>query len=70
MRLMQISLFSLFFLLSLNMNAQSKSKENFNFPKDRKTNIAVLVYDGVEIVDTGGPMDVFTRNNKKSYRNY
>lgn len=63
MKLMQISLFTLFFLLTLNMNAQDKSKENFNFPNDRKTNIAVLVYDGVEIVDTGGPMDVFIKAN-------
>lgn len=63
MKLIKSSLFSLLFLLALHLNAQVNSKQNLNFPKDKKINVAILVYDGVEIVDTGGPMDVFIKAN-------
>lgn len=64
MKLIKITLLALSFLLcALNVNAQDGSKNKFNFPTDRKINIGVLVYDGVEIVDTGGPIDVFVKAN-------
>lgn len=53
---------SLFFY-AFGVNAQNKPATEFNFPKDRKINVGVLVYDGVEIVDTGGPIDVFVKAN-------
>ncbi|MCX2473498.1 DJ-1/PfpI family protein [Pedobacter sp. MC2016-05] len=43
--------------------AQENTKTNFHFPKEKKINVGVLVYDGVEIVDTGGPIDVFVKAN-------
>lgn len=61
MKIIQITLVILsFFFCSLDVNAQNSQ---FNIPKDRKINIGVLVYDGVEIVDTGGPIDVFVKAN-------
>ncbi|MFC4479031.1 DJ-1/PfpI family protein [Flavobacterium chungangensis] len=54
-----LAVLSLFFC-ALNSNAQNG---NFKIPNDRKINIGVLVYDGVEIVDTGGPIDVFVKAN-------
>lgn len=64
MKRIQISLVALsIFMCSLSVNAQDSSKNKFNFPTDRKINIGVLVYDGVEIVDTGGPIDVFVKAN-------
>lgn len=52
--------------------AQVKAKTNFNFPKGKKINVGVLVYDGAEIVDTGGPIDVFIKanNGKNNYNIY
>lgn len=64
MKLINSTLVTLSFLLcSLDGDAQNDSKNNFNFPTDRKINVGVLVYDGVEIVDTGGPIDVFVKAN-------
>lgn len=64
MKLLNNTLLALSFLLcTSNGNAQDGSKNKFNFPTDRKINIGVLVYDGVEIVDTGGPIDVFVKAN-------
>lgn len=64
MKLINSTLVTLsFFLCIFNSNAQDGSKSKFNFPTDRKINIGVLVYDGVEIVDTGGPIDVFVKAN-------
>lgn len=61
MKIIQITLVILsFFFCSVDVNAQNGK---FNIPKDRKINIGVLVYDGVEIVDTGGPIDVFVKAN-------
>lgn len=61
MKTIQIALVMLsLFFCSINSNAQNGK---FNIPKDRKINIGVLVYDGVEIVDTGGPIDVFVKAN-------
>lgn len=61
MKIIQISLLSLsFFFCSLSGNAQDVK---LKIPTDRKINIGVLVYDGVEIVDTGGPIDVFVKAN-------
>lgn len=51
------------FFCSAQIHAQEGSKNKFNFPTDRKINVGVLVYDGVEIVDTGGPIDVFIKAN-------
>lgn len=62
MKLIEITLLTLL-LCTINGNAQDGSKNKFNFPTDRKINIGVLVYDGVEIVDTGGPIDVFVKAN-------
>lgn len=62
MKLIKITLLTLF-LCTINSNAQNSSKSKFHFPTDRKINIGVLVYDGVEIVDTGGPIDVFIKAN-------
>lgn len=45
------------------MNTQNNTKQNFNFPDNRKINVGVLVYDGVEVVDTSGPIDVFIKAN-------
>lgn len=70
MKIIQISLLTLsLFFCSLNSNAQNG---NFKIPNDRKINIGVLVYDGVEIVDTGGPIDVFVKANNMNgkYRIY
>lgn len=73
MKLIQLSL-AVFcvFIISTNGNAQDNSKQNFKFPTDKKINVAVLVYDGVEIVDTAGPMDVFIKANnwKGNYNIY
>jgi len=64
MKFIKFSLLTLPLLVcSLNSNAQESAKSTFNFPTDRKINIGVLVYDGVEIVDTGGPIDVFIKAN-------
>lgn len=64
MKRIQISLVALsVFMCSFIVNAQQGSKNKFNFPADRKINVGVLVYDGVEIVDTGGPIDVFVKAN-------
>lgn len=61
MKIMQTALAALsLFFCALNSNAQNG---NFKIPNDRKINIGVLVYDGVEIVDTGGPIDVFVKAN-------
>lgn len=61
MRITQITLVILsFFFCSIAINAQNSA---FKIPNDRKINIGVLVYDGVEIVDTGGPIDVFIKAN-------
>lgn len=61
MKIIQIALVTLtFFFCSLNGNAQDVK---LKIPTDRKINIGVLVYDGVEIVDTGGPIDVFVKAN-------
>lgn len=45
------------------MKAQDHSKQNFKFPNDRKINVGVLLYEGVEIVDTRSPIDVFIKAN-------
>lgn len=64
MKITQILFLSVsLFLCSLNALGQDKAKSKFNFPGDRRINIGVLVYDGAEIVDTGGPMDVFIKAN-------
>ncbi|MEJ2881429.1 DJ-1/PfpI family protein [Pedobacter sp. GR22-6] len=64
MRRIQLVLATLsLFTYSLGVNAQDKQVSGFNFPSDRKINVGVLVYDGVEIVDTGGPIDVFVKAN-------
>lgn len=64
MKTIQITLLTLSFLFcSLYSVAQNSSTTKFNFPTDRKINIGILVYDGAEIVDTGGPMDVFIKAN-------
>lgn len=64
MKTIQITLITLSVLFcSLTSVAQNSSNSKFNFPTDRKINIGVLVYEGVEIVDTGGPMDVFIKAN-------
>ncbi|OXA69070.1 hypothetical protein B0A67_20145 [Flavobacterium aquidurense] len=61
MKIIQITLVILSFIFcSIDVNAQNSK---FNIPKDRKINIAVLVYDGLQIVDTGGPIDVFIKAN-------
>lgn len=66
MKIMQITLTILSFLLfSIHSSAQNGK---FDFPNNRKINIGVLVYDGVEIVDTGGPIDVFIKANNMNNR--
>jgi transcriptional regulator GlxA family with amidase domain len=73
MKLIHISLVALsVFMISTNGNAQDNSKNTFNFPTDRKINVGVLVYDGAEIVDTSGPIDVFVKGNnwKGNYNIY
>ncbi|SES23755.1 DJ-1/PfpI family protein [Pedobacter rhizosphaerae] len=51
---------------SISGQAQENKETKFSFPKDRKINVGVLVYDGVEIVDTGGPIDVFVKANNSN----
>ena len=64
MKLINSTLLALsIFFCSAQIHAQEGSKNKFNFPTDRKINVGVLVYDGVEIVDTGGPIDVFIKAN-------
>ncbi|MFC0777000.1 DJ-1/PfpI family protein [Flavobacterium sp. HJSW_4] len=73
MKIIQITLANLLFFIGLqNINAQSITNDKFSFANDRKINIGVLVYDGVEIVDTGGPIDVFVKANNMTnkYRIY
>ena len=64
MKLINSTLLALsIFFCSAQSHAQEGSKNKFNFRTDRKINVGVLVYDGVEIVDTGGPIDVFVKAN-------
>ncbi len=63
-KLLPLLLFVVMF--ALKSNGQENPSTPFNFPKDRKINVGVLVYEGVEIIDTGGPIDVFIKANNSN----